>query len=676
MPLEFDGVNGIVKNTTSDGDVTIKGNDDGSEISALVFDMSAAGAATFNDKITAVGTSVFTNLDISGDIDVDGTTNLDVVDIDGAVDMASTLTVTGAAILNGGIDVAGDFNFDVGGGDITFKDDGTSVVNFGLESGNFIVNATASDTDIIFKGNDGGSAITALTLDMSSGGQAVFLKGITVNDHVYFGDGDFAVFGGSNDLQIYHDGTNSYIQDNGAGDLKIISNGNAISFQKGTTETMAFFDTDAGCELYHNNVAKFVTDAEGANLTGTLDVSSRVVVAGGTEATTTSDGSIATAGGLSVTKDTVLGDDLKMLSDGAVIHFGADSEITLTHVHNTGLVINSGAGSNTLQLQSTDAGGSSGPILNLYRNSSSPADDDILGQLKHTGRNSNSEDVIYSSIITTTKTVTNGSENGLVDINVMSAGSLLEFAAFQGSVGTVFNESSNDLDFRVESNGNANMLKVDGGNNRVGVGCDPSADFHVDSSGGGVIRVSRNSSSTSNFMALESDGTNGTVKAIQELIISAGGGEVARFTSGGLAIGGTGAANTLDDYEEGTWTPVLVSDATAAAYTSQTGVYTKIGRMVYINCQVRMSDVGSFAGATTQINGLPFTSSNNSTDNIGVLYMSGTASVVTNSYVRIPANSAFLRLEEGAGTTGVDNSLNANHLDTGTTVRFSMVYFT
>ena len=51
--------------------------------------MSAAGAATFNDKITA------TELVISGNIDVDGTANLDVVDIDGAVDMASTLNVSG-----------------------------------------------------------------------------------------------------------------------------------------------------------------------------------------------------------------------------------------------------------------------------------------------------------------------------------------------------------------------------------------------------------------------------------------------------------------------------------------------------------------------------------------------------------------------------------------------------
>jgi hypothetical protein len=136
---------------------------------------------TGSSNITSTGVGTFGSLDISGDIDVDGTTNLDVVDIDGAVDMASTLTVTGAAILNGGIDVAGDFNFDVGGGDITLKDDGTSVANIGMESGSFILNAPTSDTDIIFKGNDGGSAITALTLDMSAGGMAIFSGGVNLS---------------------------------------------------------------------------------------------------------------------------------------------------------------------------------------------------------------------------------------------------------------------------------------------------------------------------------------------------------------------------------------------------------------------------------------------------------------------------------------------------------------
>ena len=96
----------VIKSTTSDKDIIFKGNDGGSAITALTLDMSAAGAATFNDKITAVGTSVFTNLDISGDIDVDGTTNLDVVDIDGAVDMATTLAVGGAATFGGDITIS------------------------------------------------------------------------------------------------------------------------------------------------------------------------------------------------------------------------------------------------------------------------------------------------------------------------------------------------------------------------------------------------------------------------------------------------------------------------------------------------------------------------------------------------------------------------------------------
>ena len=56
-----------------------------------------------------------------------------------------------------------------------------------------------------------------------------------------------------------------------------------------------------------------------------------------TEATSTTDGSLQTDGGLSVAKDTVMGDDLKLLSDASVIHFGANSEITLTHSHDAGL---------------------------------------------------------------------------------------------------------------------------------------------------------------------------------------------------------------------------------------------------------------------------------------------------------------------------------------------------
>ena len=57
MGLEIDGVSGIIKNTTSDGDVTIKGNDGGSEVTAMSFDMSAAGIATLTAGLKLTGTT-------------------------------------------------------------------------------------------------------------------------------------------------------------------------------------------------------------------------------------------------------------------------------------------------------------------------------------------------------------------------------------------------------------------------------------------------------------------------------------------------------------------------------------------------------------------------------------------------------------------------------------------
>ena len=58
-----------------------------------------------------------------------------------------------------------------------------------------------------------------------------------------------------------------------------------------------------------------------------------------TDATSTTDGSLQTDGGLSVAKDAVIGDDLILLSDSSVIHFGSDKEITLSHVADTGLTL-------------------------------------------------------------------------------------------------------------------------------------------------------------------------------------------------------------------------------------------------------------------------------------------------------------------------------------------------
>ena len=81
-----------VKSLVSDGDIIFQGNDGGSGITALTLDMSAAGAATFNDKIIA------TELDISGNVDIDGTLEADAITVDGTTLAEFISDTTGAMV--------------------------------------------------------------------------------------------------------------------------------------------------------------------------------------------------------------------------------------------------------------------------------------------------------------------------------------------------------------------------------------------------------------------------------------------------------------------------------------------------------------------------------------------------------------------------------------------------
>ena len=125
--------------------------------------------------------------------------------------------------------------------------------------------------------------------------------------------------------------------------------------------------------------------------------------------------------------------------------------------------------SDTLTLKSTDADASVGPNLNLYRNSSSPADNDIAGRIQFNSRNDNSQDVTYSELYITTPDVSDGTEDGQLHIDTMVAGTSRSRVKLTPSE-TVFNENSIDLDFRVESNGIENMLFVDGDEDKVFIG--------------------------------------------------------------------------------------------------------------------------------------------------------------------------------------------------------------
>ena len=125
----------VIQANVQDKDIVFKGDDGGSGITALTLDMSDAGTASFNHNIAL---------------------------IDGAE-----------------IDCAGDLIIDADGGDIFFNDGGTTIAQLSNSSSDFVITTSVQDKDFIIKGDDGGSAITAMTLDMSGGGAATFNNDVT-----------------------------------------------------------------------------------------------------------------------------------------------------------------------------------------------------------------------------------------------------------------------------------------------------------------------------------------------------------------------------------------------------------------------------------------------------------------------------------------------------------------
>jgi hypothetical protein len=82
------------------------------------------------------------------------------------------------------------------------------------------------------------------------------------------------------------------------------------------------------------------------------------------------------------------------------------------------------------------------------------------------------------------------------------------------------------------------------------------------------------------------------------------------YLSGGVYLGGTVAANLLDDYEEGTWTPILTDDSgRAGTHAIQVGRYVKVGKLVHIQGRVELSSLASMSGLVN-LTGFPFANIN------------------------------------------------------------------
>ena len=178
--------------------------------------------------------------------------------------------------------------------------------------------------------------------------------------------------------------------------------------------------------------------------------------------------------------------DSVTLKDGAVTATAA-STITVTD------------NSDTLTLKSTDTDASAGPILKLSRDNNSAAASDVVGKIIFTAEDAGNNLTDYAEFLTQITDASDGSEDVRFIIKGMVGGNFRKLVDFNTGE-TSFNDDSDDVDFRVEGNGDANLLFIDAGNDKIGIGTNAPAKLLSlkKDGGGGAIGIDIHNQGTDN----------------------------------------------------------------------------------------------------------------------------------------------------------------------------------
>jgi hypothetical protein len=174
--------------------------------------------------------------------------------------------------------------------------------------------------------------------------------------------------------------------------------------------------------------------------------------------------------------------------------------------------------------------------------------------------------------------------------------------------------------------------------------------------------------------------TNGNIKT--QATISVGG--ATPSTSGaGITFPATASlssnANTLDDYEEGTWTPVIggSSGESGQTYSTQSGIYTKIGRLVVAQCKVEFTAKGTISGSFVQLKGLPFNVQTAVSDTgQGPAFFVNLASGKLSVTLQMNQNDTFAYINANTATSTTTTYLAASDLGNNTILGFTFSYMT
>ena len=317
------------------------------------------------------------------------------------------------------------------------------------------------------------------------------------------------------------------------------------------TFTANTFTAESGSTIAAQALTATTFNATGATTAADITASGIIKTDATTEATSTTDGSLQTDGGLSVVKDAVFGDDLKLLSDSSVIHFGNDLDVTLTHAADTSLTCNLMMAATTFEPTGDTAAGDNAAI------GYTAAEGLIL-----TGQGSTGDITLKNDADEVVFQVPTGTD----DIK------------FPDGAKAIFGA---DSDLSIYNNGTSGTF-VAGTQVRF-----YTADFGVSNAGASesMISASQDGAVTlyhNNAAKIATVATGINVK-------------------GGVTFDSdTAEANNLDDYEEGSWTPAQNGVTAAAA----SGVYTKVGRMVY--AFFTMTTATTSDASSMQVSGLPF----------------------------------------------------------------------
>ncbi len=239
------GSQNIIISQGSGANVTVPAG----EVKAIYSDGAGSGAAMVDAFANLkVSDAAQTNITSLGTL-----TTLTVDDI----------TINGSTISDSGdltLDVAGNLILDADGGEFQFHDGGTNILEIANSSSDVIIRPAVQDKDLKFNGNDGGAAITALTLDMSAAGAATFNAGITASNA---GIIKASRSDNARNILVFNDNSNATIESDtdpllvksanditldAANDIVLDADGSTISMKDGGT-TRITFNLDATPDL-------------------------------------------------------------------------------------------------------------------------------------------------------------------------------------------------------------------------------------------------------------------------------------------------------------------------------------------------------------------------------------------------------------------------------------------